>query len=63
MNSNQYPEIFSVTSSDCILAIDGSFPDILGTYIIVKWIEIVSAKNIKRYLNEEHITVGEKIVK
>ena len=61
MKNNQYSEVFDVTKSDCISAIDSSLPDLLGTYILVKWMEIVSAKNINQQLDEQHISVGEKI--
>lgn len=61
METKKYSEIFRVAENDCISAIECSLPDILGTYIIVKWLEIVCAKNINRQLDEKHITVGEKV--
>ena len=61
MNDTQYSENFLVTSGDCISAIDASLPDLLGTYVIVKWMEIVSAKNINQQLDDRHISVGKKI--
>ena len=61
MMNNPYSEIFCVTKNDCISAIDGSLPDLLGTYTIVKWMEIVSAKNINQQIDNQHISVGEKI--
>ncbi|RUM33208.1 MAG: hypothetical protein DSY58_09415 [Desulfobulbus sp.] len=58
---NQFSEIFQVTPADCISAIDDSLPSLLGTYILVKWMEIVSAKNSNRQLDDRHLTVGERI--
>lgn len=56
-----YSEVFRVTDADCISAIDGSLPSVLGTYVIVKWMEIASAKNVLSQLDEGHITVGRTI--
>ena len=59
--NNPYSEMFCVTKNDCISAIDDSLPDLLGTYTIVKWMEIVSAKNINQQLDDQQISVGGKI--
>jgi len=61
MKTDTYSEIFTVDYNDCISAIDSSLPKILGTYIIVKWMEIVSAKNINRKIDEKYITVGKEV--
>jgi len=57
-----YKEIFIVQKEDCISSIDSSLPSLLGTYTLVKWMEIVSAKNINHYLDtSKYITVGEQV--
>ncbi len=61
MLETQFSEIFQVTKNDCISEIDDSLPDLLGTYILVKWMEIVCAKNSNRLLDDSHITVGQKV--
>ena len=58
---NHYSETFRVSRDECISSIESSLPDLLGTYILVKWIEIVCAGNIKRRLDEKCITVGKII--
>ena len=60
MKKNNYSEAFVVTPKDCKSDIDSSLPAILGTYIVVKWMEIVCAKNINRKIDEKHITVGKE---
>ena len=54
-------EIILVKAEDCISEIDGSLPDLLGTYIIVKWMEIVAGKLAHHSLDRKYITVGQKI--
>ena len=61
MTEKLYSEIFNVTHNDCISEIDNSLPSLLGTYTLVKWMEIVSAKNINRQLDKQYITVGQKV--
>ena len=61
MANNQQSQIFHVAERDCISSIDSSLPDILGTYIIVKWMEIVSAKIVNQQLDDQYISVGGKI--
>ena len=56
-----FSRIFHVKERDCISAINDTLPPLLGTYVLVKWMEIVCAENIKRLLPETQITVGEKI--
>jgi len=58
---NVYNQTFKVKREDCISTLDSSLPDLLGTYTLVKWMEIVSAKNINQHLDEKHISVGEKV--
>jgi len=53
---------FRVTQEDCISDLADYLPEMLGTYILVKWMEIVSVKNIYRQIDKEkYITFG-KIV-
>lgn len=61
MADSEYSEVFRVTDGDCISAIDSSLPSVLGTYVIVKWMEIVSAKLVQAELDEAHISVGRAI--
>ncbi len=61
MNDKKYSEIFTVEENDCISKIDTSLPNLLGTYTLVKWMEIVCAKSINRKLNNQFITVGKKV--
>jgi len=57
-----YKEKFTVQKEDCISSINSSLPTLLGTYTIVKWMEIVSAKNINQHLDtSKYITVGEQV--
>lgn len=57
-----YKEKFIVSKADCISAIDSSLPSVLGTYTIVKWMEITSAKCINQSLDlNKYITVGKQI--
>ena len=60
MKEDNFSEVFVVSDIHCISEIDSSLPNILGTYTIVKWMEIVSAKNINRELDEKYITVGKE---
>ena len=54
-------EIFTVNKNDCISDISVDLPDLLGTYILVKWMEIVSAKLALDTIDERYITVGQSI--
>ena len=59
---NSYSEKFIVKQADCISAIDSNLPSVLGTYTIVKWMEITSAKCINQSIDlNKYITVGEQI--
>ncbi len=50
-----------VNPADCISAIDARLPALLGTYTIVKWMEITAAKLAQASLDKNHITVGQNI--
>jgi len=53
---------FRVEAQDCISDIDTTLPNVLGTYTLVKWMEIVSARLINRHLDtERHLSVGKQI--
>ena len=54
--------MFTVHTSDCIRTLDPTLPDLLGTYILVQWMEITAAKLINGVLNTgERLTVGEHV--
>lgn len=59
--ADEYREAFRVEKNDCISNVDNSLPNLLGTYTLVKWMELVSAKNIKKILPKGYLTVGEKV--
>ena len=54
-------KVIEVKPEDCISEIDNSLPDLLGTYIIVKWMEIVAGKLAHKSLDDKYITVGQRI--
>jgi predicted thioesterase len=57
-----YHESFKVKSEDCISQIEPNLPSLLGTYTLVKWMEIVSAKNINQYIDRnKYISVGKEV--
>jgi predicted thioesterase len=59
---NRYEEKFIVEMDDCISTINSTLPAVLGTYTLVKWMEIVSAKLINRHIDcQSYLSVG-KIV-
>jgi len=58
----KYKEIFTVKPEDCISEISPDLPSLLGTYMLVKWMEIVSAKNINQSIDKnKYLTVGEQV--
>ncbi len=60
--SSDHCERFIVIAKDCISEIDSTLPRLLGTYTIVKWMEIVSAKCVNTAIDtEKYITVGQEI--
>jgi len=57
---NKLTQTFRVEKEDCISDIADYLPAMLGTYILVKWMEIVSAKNINAQIDQKrYITVGQ----
>jgi len=42
---------FIVEAKDCIFDISDTLPAVLGTYTLVKWMEIVSANLINRHID------------
>jgi len=59
---NRYKEKFIVEADDCISAINSTLPDVLGTYTIVKWMEIVSASLLNKQLDtQRYISVGKEV--
>ncbi len=53
---------FIVKEEDCISDLAEYLPAILGTYVLVKWMEIVSVKNIYRQIDKEkYITLGQRV--
>ena len=58
----RYSESFRVKREDCISDIANFLPSMLGTYTLVKWMEIVSAKNIYEEIDQKrYITVGQTV--
>lgn len=53
-------ETYHIDQASCISDISSTLPDILGSYIIMKWMEITCAKNIERYLDNGLMTVGKE---
>jgi predicted thioesterase len=55
-------QIFRVKKEDCISDLADYLPTMLGTYVLVKWMEIVSAKNINTQIDKEkYITFGQRV--
>ena len=55
-------QIFRVKKEDCISDLADYLPAMLGTYTLVKWMEIVSAKNINIQIDpKKQITVGQRV--
>jgi len=54
-------EFFIIKDNDCISNIDPSLPSLLGTYILVKWMEIVSAKLANKNIDNGFLTVGQEV--
>jgi predicted thioesterase len=50
---NKLTQIFRVEKEDCISDLADYLPTMLGTYVLVKWMEIVSAKNINTQIDKE----------
>jgi len=59
---NRLTQTFRVEKEDCISDLADYLPTMLGTYVLVKWMEIVSAKNINTQIDKEkYITVGQRV--
>ncbi len=59
---NIYKEKFIVEENDCISDISSVLPSVLGTYILVKWMETVSARLINKQLDtQKQITMGKRV--
>ena len=57
-----YSEKFIIKEQDCISEISNELPSVLGTYILVKWMEIVSAKLINKKIDtQKYITMGKRV--
>jgi len=54
-------ETYSVNEEDLISAIHYNLPNVLGTYNIVKWAEITSAKVLLNNLIDDDLSVGIRI--
>ena len=54
-------EFFIIKDNDCISNIDSSLPSLLGTYTLVKWMEIVSAKLANKNISDGFLTVGQEV--
>ena len=59
---DSYSEKFTVKEQDCISEINSELPSVLGTYILVKWMETVSARLINKQLDtQKQITMGKRV--
>jgi len=59
---NKLTQTFRVEKEDCISDLADYLPAMLGTYILVKWMEIVSAKNINTQIDKvKYITLGQRV--
>ena len=54
-------EFFVIKGDDCISNIDTVLPTLLGTYTLVKWMEIVSAKLANQNISDKFLTVGQEV--
>ena len=60
--TDSYSEAFTVKEQDCISEINSELPSVLGTYILVKWMEIVSARLINKQIDTQKlITMGKRV--
>ena len=59
---NIYKEKFIVEENDCISDISSVLPSVLGTYILVKWMETVSARLINKQIDtQKQMTMGKRV--
>ena len=62
IDKDSYSEEFIVKEQDCISEINSELPSVLGTYTLVKWMEIVSAKLINTQIDTSYyISVGKTV--
>ena len=60
--TDSYSEAFIVKETDCISEINSELPSVLGTYILVKWMETVSARLINKQLDtQKQMTMGKRV--
>ncbi|HIJ37583.1 MAG TPA: hypothetical protein HPP80_01690 [Rhodospirillaceae bacterium] len=52
---------FIIEDRHCISRLDEGLPTVLATFVIVEWIEIVSALILFDYIDSEWLTVGSNI--
>ena len=58
----KYKEYFQVKEQDCISEISSELPSVLGTYILVKWMETVSATLINKQIDtQKYMTMGKRV--
>lgn len=57
----RYERSFLVEPSHCISRIDANLPRVLGTFVIVEWMEIASAMSVMPYLGDGYLTVGTRM--
>ena len=60
--TDSYSEAFTVKEQDCISEINSELPSVLGTYILVKWMEIVSARLINKQIDTQKLIIMGKRV-
>ena len=59
---DSYSEEFIVKEQDCISEISSELPSVLGTYILVKWMETVSATLINKQIDtQKYMTMGKRV--
>ena len=59
---SSFVQEFIVKEEDCISDLAEYLPAILGTYVLVKWMEIVSVKNIYTQIDKsKYMTVGQRL--
>ena len=59
---DSYSEKFTVKEQDCISEINSELPSVLGTYILVKWMETVSARLINKQIDtQKQMTMGKRV--
>jgi len=59
---DSYSEEFIVKEQDCISEISSELPSVLGTYILVKWMETVSATLVNKQIDtQKYMTIGKRV--